>query len=93
MMSTISPVKIHLDIDTNMKMVGKRFPYYTTYQVRKSSAVTNCTDSFGLWLQAGFDNDGTINGIIMNIYGNSGCYNNDMPITDGMMFIDNGMDL
>ena len=27
----------------------------------------------------------------MEIYGNSGCYNNDMPITGGMMFLDNGM--
>ena len=27
------PVKIHLDIDTNMKMVGKRFPYYASYKV------------------------------------------------------------
>ena len=27
------PVKIHLDLDTNMKMVGKRFPYYASYKV------------------------------------------------------------
>jgi len=75
-----------------MKMVGKRFPYFTTYQVRKYSAtVTNSVDEFGLLLQAGFGSDGTINGIIMEIYGNSGCYNNDMPITFGLMFLDNGM--
>ena len=85
-------MKIHLDIDSNMKMVGKRFPYYTTYQVRKYSAiVTNYVDEFGLLLQAGFGSDGTINGIIMEIYGNSGCYNNDISITGGMMFLDNGM--
>ena len=23
-----------MDIDTNMKMVGKRYPYYATYKVR-----------------------------------------------------------
>ncbi|XP_065883616.1 xanthine dehydrogenase-like isoform X2 [Dysidea avara] len=67
---TRRPVKIHMDIDSNMKMVGKRFPYYATYQ-------------------AGFSGDGTINGVVMNIYGNSGCYSNGQAITLGMMFVDN----
>jgi len=35
---TKRPVRMHLDIDTNMKMVGKRFPFYATYTV-------GCTDA------------------------------------------------
>lgn len=31
--ATGRPVRMHLDIDTNMKMIGKRFPYYATYTV------------------------------------------------------------
>ena len=31
--SSNRPVRMHLDIDTNMKMIGKRFPYYATYTV------------------------------------------------------------
>ena len=43
-------------------------------------------------MQAGFASDGTINGIIMEIYGNSGCYNNDfVSIAGGVEFLDNGM--
>ena len=29
------PVRIHMDIDSNMKMIGKRIPYYATYTVSK----------------------------------------------------------
>jgi len=42
-------------------------------------------------MQAGFASDGTINGIIMEIYGDSGCYNNGVAVTSGMEFLDNGM--
>ena len=31
--ATRRPVRMHLDIDTNMKMVGKRFPYLAQYTV------------------------------------------------------------
>ena len=27
------PVRIHMDIDSNMKMIGKRYPYLVQYQV------------------------------------------------------------
>ena len=27
------PVRMHMDIDTNMKMIGKRIPYYATFTV------------------------------------------------------------
>ena len=27
------PVRMHMDIDTNMRMIGKRFPYYAKYSV------------------------------------------------------------
>lgn len=30
---TRRPVRMHMDIDTNMKMVGKRFPYYASYTI------------------------------------------------------------
>ena len=39
------PVKIHLDIDTNMKMVGKRFPYYATYKVNYYPLLYSVCDS------------------------------------------------
>jgi len=29
----IRPVRLHMNLDSNMKMVGKRFPYYASYQV------------------------------------------------------------
>ncbi len=29
-----SPVKAHLDLKTNMEMVGKRFPFLATYKVQ-----------------------------------------------------------
>ena len=40
--ATRRPVRMHLDIDTNMKMVGKRFPYLAQYTVSQSS------DEFGI---------------------------------------------
>ncbi|XP_065894835.1 uncharacterized protein [Dysidea avara] len=67
---TRRPVKLHMDLDSNMKMVGKRFPYYATYQ-------------------AGFDNDGTINGIIMDVYSDSGCHNNDECVDLAVAYLDN----
>ena len=27
---------MHMDLDTNMKLIGKRFPYLATYEVRSS---------------------------------------------------------
>ena len=30
---------MHLDLDTNMRLLGKRFPYLATYQVRPAMAV------------------------------------------------------
>lgn len=31
--STRRPVRMHMDLETNMKMVGKRYPFLATYQV------------------------------------------------------------
>ena len=31
---------MHLDIDTNMKMIGKRSPYYAMFKVKIHSAIT-----------------------------------------------------
>ena len=30
---TCRPVRMHMDIDTNMQMIGKREPYYATFKV------------------------------------------------------------
>lgn len=30
---SLRPVRMHMDIDTNMKLIGKRFPYLATYKV------------------------------------------------------------
>ena len=30
---------MHLDIDTNMKMIGKRIPYYATYKVNHTISI------------------------------------------------------
>ena len=27
------PVRMHMDLETNMKTIGKRYPFYTTYEV------------------------------------------------------------
>ena len=31
--SLCRPVRMHMDIDSNMKMIGKRIPYYATFTV------------------------------------------------------------
>ena len=28
------PVRLHMDLETNMKMIGKRYPFYAKYTVR-----------------------------------------------------------
>ena len=28
------PVRMHMDLDTNMKLIGKRYPYLATYEVQ-----------------------------------------------------------
>ena len=35
----LRPVRMHMDIDSNMEMVGKRFPYYTQYEVCLSAVL------------------------------------------------------
>ena len=81
-------MKIHLDLDTNMKMVGKRFPYYATYKV---TLIIHCTVQCDVVMsQVGFTDDGVINGIVMDVYTNSGCHNNDQACNVAMFYIDNG---
>ena len=29
----VRPVRMHMDLDSNMRMVGKRYPYYAKYTV------------------------------------------------------------
>lgn len=29
----IRPVRMHMDLDTNMRMIGKRYPFFATYKV------------------------------------------------------------
>ena len=31
--SCYRPVRMHMDLDTNMKLIGKRYPYLATYEV------------------------------------------------------------
>ena len=81
------PVKIHLDIDTNMKMVGKRFPYYASYKVNYHPLSYSVIE---LVIQAGFSDDGTVNGIAMDIYTDSGCLNNEQSSDFALLYIDNG---
>ena len=40
--------------------------------------------------QVGFTDDGIINGIVMDIYTDSGCHNNDQSADFALLFIDNG---
>ena len=32
-MLAVRPVRMHMDLDSNMRMVGKRYPYYAKYTV------------------------------------------------------------
>ena len=41
-------------------------------------------------IQVGFTDDGVVNGIVMDIYTNSGCHNNDQATDSAMFYIDNG---
>ena len=36
------PVRMHMDLDSNMKVVGKRWPYYATYTVRDYQQYVHC---------------------------------------------------
>ena len=40
--------------------------------------------------QVGYTDDGVINGIVMDVYTNSGCHNNDQACDVAMFYIDNG---
>ncbi|CAL1541535.1 unnamed protein product [Lymnaea stagnalis] len=64
------PVKMHLDIHTNMKMLGKRTAYYAEYEV-------------------GFDNNGTLQGIIVTGYGDDGVSTFDGDPSELLTWIDN----
>ena len=44
-----------------------------------------------MMIQAGFSDDGTVNGIVMDVYTNSGCHNNDQAVDVAMSYIDNGL--
>jgi len=67
---------MHLDIDTNMKMVGKRFPFYATYTV-------GCTDAgiingieVTLYNDCGWSsNDNTYGGAVDHIDNGETCTN------------------
>ena len=45
---------MHMDIDSNMEMVGKRFPYYTEYQVWPQVAAPQYTTAVSVSIVCGF---------------------------------------
>lgn len=75
-----------MDLESNMRMVGKRFPYYVKYTVSNGSVL------FLLFLslsQVGCTKDGVLNGVKADIYTDSGSNDNDNSISMSMMTIDN----
>ncbi|XP_059138915.1 uncharacterized protein LOC131927200 [Physella acuta] len=64
------PVKMNLDIHTNMKMLGKRDAYYAEYEV-------------------GFDNNGLLLGIIINVYTDAGVRDLEGDGNELLTWIDN----
>ena len=75
-----------MDLESNMRMVGKRFPYYVKYTVSKGSVFF----LLSLFLsQVGCTKDGVLNGVKADIYTNSGSNDNDNSISMSMMTIDN----
>ena len=102
-----------MDIDSNMEMVGKRFPYYTKYEVcleliyfALSVCLSVCVCDVCVcvydvcvymhvcpFLQVGFDDNGRISGIMLNMYTNSGYVDNDNSFSGNFLygFIDNGL--
>ena len=86
---------MHMDIDTNMKMIGKRIPYYATFTV--SCILIFPTPPLGtlFWLsvchlQVGCTEDGLINGIEATVYNDCGWCNNDNAMGMALDHIDNG---
>ncbi len=80
---------MHMDLDTNMKLVGKRFPYLATYQVRvplqfKIISLTHNT------MQIGFSKDGMLNGIKVTVFTDCGWNPNDNYLSVAADHIDNG---
>jgi len=45
---------------------------------------------YKIFVQAGFSDDGTINGIVVNMYSDPGCYNNTGVPFFSMHYLDNG---
>ena len=50
----LRPVRMHMDIDSNMEMVGKRFPYYTEYQVWPQLAAPQYTTAVSVSIVCSF---------------------------------------
>lgn len=97
MLLTSRPVRMHLDIDTNMKMIGKRIPYYATFTVSGEyvheyvfyKREITCVYIYST-LQIGCTDDGILNGIDVTIYNNCGWCNNDNAMGMAIDHIDNG---
>ena len=92
------PVRMHMDLDTNMKMLGKRYPYLATYQVythMQISCVVFLSAGFILpflvLFQIGSTKQGVVNGIDVKMYTDAGWEPNDHAIPIAITHIDNGM--
>ncbi|KAF2354200.1 Aldehyde oxidase/xanthine dehydrogenase molybdopterin binding [Trinorchestia longiramus] len=64
------PVRVTLDLQTNMKVVGWREPYYASYE-------------------AGFNDEGVLDALKVDLYGDPGYVNNDSAVTMAAHMIPN----
>ncbi|KAK3874524.1 hypothetical protein Pcinc_020543 [Petrolisthes cinctipes] len=75
---THSPVRVVLNLNTYMTMLGGRDPYHSKYKVG--------FDSTG---KVGFDSTGKVNGLEIDVYCDAGCIGNDSSVTLATSFLTN----
>ena len=73
---------MHMDLDTNMKMAGKRYPSYASYKVRPQAHVSHlcCCP------QVGSTREGILNAVEIILYEDSGHTNNDSCVMSPALF-------
>ena len=81
---------MHMDIETNMRMIGKRFPYYATYTVSMDMCSLQQALNSLLPPQIGCTDEGTLNGIEATVYTDAGSSNRGSSLQAALFHIDNG---
>ena len=81
---------MELDLETNMKLIGKRFPYLANYEVSPLYLKKYLIVIFSFPFQVGVSNEGKVAGVIVDIFANAGISPTEESTSVMADFIDNG---